>query len=77
MSWAPVADPVERLRPLVQIAIGYEDDARQRARIAYSDFLGWLEIRCVAPHKTPIGRERDGYERAVLDLVLGGSATDP
>jgi hypothetical protein len=36
-----------------------------------------LEIRHVAPHKTPIGRERDGYERAVLDLVLGGSATDP
>lgn len=120
----PVADPVERLRRLLQIAIGYEDDdaagqadvgllaaasdpvvgpvlkrvadkrldflecifrdagfpareSRQRARIAYSAFLGWFELRRVAPHRTPIGRERDGYERAVLDLVLGGPPTDP
>ncbi len=121
---APIADPVERLRRLLEIAIGYEDDdaagqadvgllaaagdpvvgpvlkrvadkrldflecifceigfpageSRQRARIAYSAFLGWFELRRVAPHRTPIGRERDGYERAVLDLVLGGSPTDP
>ena len=119
-----VADPVERLRRLLQIAIRYEDDdaagqadvgllaaasdpviapvlkrvadkrldflegifreigfsageSRQRARIAYSAFLGWFELRRVAPHRAPIGRERDGYERAVLDLVLGGSPTDP
>ena len=120
----PVADPVERLRRLLQIAIRYEDDdaagqadvgllaaasdpvvapvlkrvadkrldflerifrdigfpareSRQRARIAYSAFLGWFELRRVAPHRAPIGRERDGYERAVLDLVLAGSPTDP
>jgi len=120
----PVADPVERLRRLLEIAIGYEDDdaagqadvgllaaagdpavgpvlkrvadkrldflecifreigfpgpeSRQRARIAYSAFLGWFELRRVAPHRTPIGRERDGYERTVLDLVLGGSPSDP
>ena len=120
----PVADPVERLRRLLQIAIRYEDDdaagqadvgllaaasdpvvapvltrvadkrldflerifreigfpareSRQRARIAYSAFLGWFELRRVAPHRTPIGRERDAYERTVLDLVLGGSPTDP
>ena len=52
-------------------------ESRQRARIAYSAFLGWFELRRVAPHRAPIGRERDGYERAVLDLVLGGSPTDP
>ena len=114
---APVSDPVERLRRLVEIAIGYEEDdaagqadvgllaaandpvvgpvlrrvadkrldflerifreigfargeSRQRARIAYSAFLGWFELRRVAPHRTPLGRERAAYERAVLDLVL-------
>jgi AcrR family transcriptional regulator len=116
----PVADPVERLRRLLDIAIGYEDDdaagqadvgllaaahdpvvgpvlrrvadkrldflerifreigfaageSRQRARIAYSAFLGWFELRRVAPHRTPLGRERAAYERAILELVLAGS----
>lgn len=116
----PVADPVERLRRLLTIAIGYEDDdaagqadvgllaaandpvvgpvlrrvadkrldflegifreigfaageSRQRARIAYSAFLGWFELRRVAPHRTPPGRERAAYERAILRLVLAGS----
>jgi AcrR family transcriptional regulator len=114
---APVADPVERLRRLLEIAIGYEDDdaagqadvgllaaahdpvvgpvlrrvadkrldflersfreigfapgeSRQRARIVYSAFLGWFELRRVAPHRTPLGRERAAYERAILKLVL-------
>jgi AcrR family transcriptional regulator len=118
----PVADPVERLRRLLETAIGYEDDdaagqadvgllaaahdpvvgpvlrrvadkrldflerifreigfaageSRQRARIAYSAFLGWFELRRVAPHRTPLGRERAAYERAVLELVLAGSPT--
>jgi AcrR family transcriptional regulator len=117
---APVTDPVERLRRLLEIAIGYEEDdaagqadvgllsaandpvvgpvlkrvadkrldflerifreigfpageSRQRARIAYSTFLGWFELRRVAPHRTPIRRERAAYERAVLDLVLAGA----
>ena len=116
----PVTDPVERLRRLLEIAIGYEEDdaagqadvgllaaandpvvgpvlkrvadkrldflerifreigfpageSRQRARIAYSTFLGWFELRRVAPHRTPIRRERAAYERAVLDLVLSGA----
>jgi AcrR family transcriptional regulator len=116
----PVADPVERLRRLLETAIGYEDDdaagqadvgllaaahdpvvgpvlrrvadkrldflerifreigfaageSRQRARIAYSAFLGWFELRRVAPHRTPLGRERAAYERAILELVLAGS----
>jgi len=120
---APVSDPVERLRRLLEIAIGYEDDdaagqadvgllaaandpvvgpvlrrvadkrldflerifreigfaagdSRQRARIAYSAFLGWFELRRVAPHRTPLGRERAAYERAVLTLVLAGSPRD-
>ncbi len=114
---APVSDPVERLRRLLEIAIGYEDDdaagqadvgllaaandpvvgpvlrrvadkrldflerifseigfaageSRQRARIAYSAFLGWFELRRVVPHRTPLGRERAAYERAILSLVL-------
>jgi AcrR family transcriptional regulator len=117
---APVADPVERLRRLLKIAIGYEDDdaagqadvgllaaandpvvgpvlrrvadkrldflerifreigfppgeSRQRARIAYSTFLGWFELRRVVPHRTNVGRERAAYERAVLELVLAGA----
>jgi AcrR family transcriptional regulator len=117
---APVADPVERLRRLLEIAIGYEDDdaagqadvgllaaahdpvvgpvlrrvadkrldfleqifreigfpageSRQRARIAYSTFLGWFELRRVAPHRTSLGRERAAYENAVFELVLAGS----
>ena len=119
----PVADPVERLRRLLEIAIGYEDDdaagqadvgllaaandpvvgpvlrrvadkrldflerifreigfaageSRQRARIAYSAFLGWFELRRVAPHRTPLGRERAAYERAILKLVLAGLPGD-
>jgi len=114
---APVSDPVERLRRLLEIAIGYEDDdaagqadvgllaaandpvvgpvlrrvadkrldflerifseigfaageSRQRARIAYGAFLGWFELRRVVPHRTPLGRERAAYERAILSLVL-------
>ncbi len=114
---APVSDPVERLRRLLEIAIGYEDDdaagqadvgllaaandpvvgpvlrrvadkrldfleriftelgftageSRHRARIAYSAFLGWFELRRVVPNRTPLGRERAAYERAVLNLVL-------
>jgi len=120
---APVSDPVERLRRLLEIAIGYEDDdaagqadvgllaaandpvvgpvlgrvadkrldflerifreigfaageSRQRARIAYSAFLGWFELRRVAPHRTPLGRERAAYERAILNVVLAGSPGD-
>jgi AcrR family transcriptional regulator len=117
---APLPDPVERLRRLLEIAIGYEDDdaagqadvgllaaandpvvgpvlrrvadkrldflerifrelgfpageSRQRARVTYSAFLGWFELRRVAPHRTPLGRERKAYERAILSLVLAGS----
>ena len=117
---APVADPVERLTRLLEIAIGYEEDdaagqadvgllaaandpvvgpvlkrvadkrldflerifreigfprgeARQRARIGYSAFLGWFELRRVAPHRTPLGRERAAYERSILGLLLAGS----
>jgi AcrR family transcriptional regulator len=117
---APVTDPVERLRRLLEIAIGYEEDdaagqadvgllaaandpvvgpvlrrvadkrldfleqifreigfppgeSRQRARIAYSTFLGWYELRRVAPHRTKVGRERAAYERVVLELVLAGA----
>jgi AcrR family transcriptional regulator len=120
---APLADPVERLRRLLEIAIGYEDDdaagqadvgllaaahdpvvgpvlrrvadkrldflerifreigfpageSRQRARIAYSAFLGWFELRRVAPHRTPLGGERTAYERAILKLVLADPARD-
>lgn len=117
---ASIADPVERLRRLLQIAIRYEDDdaagqadvgllaaandpivgpvlrrvadkrldflerifsdigfaageSRQRARIAYSAFLGWFELRRVVPDRTPLGSEQAAYERAVLDLVLAGA----
>lgn len=120
---APVSGPVERLRRLLEIAIGYEDDdaagqadvgllaaandpvvgpvlsrvadkrldflerifreigfatgeSRQRARIAYGAFLVWFELRRVAPHRTPLGRERAAYERAILNVVLAGSPGD-
>jgi AcrR family transcriptional regulator len=114
---APIADPAERLRRLLSIAIGYDEDdaegqvdvgllaaandpvvgpvlervadkrldflekcfreagfgaaqSRHRARVAYSAFLGWFELRRVAPHRASMGRERLAYERAVMDLVL-------
>jgi AcrR family transcriptional regulator len=120
---APVADPVERLRRLLEIAISDEDadvagqadvgllaaandpvvgpvlkrvadkrldfverifrdigfppaESRQRARIAYSAFIGWFELRRVAPHRTPVGRDRAAYERSVLDLLLAGAPGD-
>lgn len=120
---ASVSDPVERLRRLLEIAIGYEDDdaagqadvgllaaandpvvgpvlrrvadkrldflerifseigfgageSRQRARIAYSAFLGWFELRRVVPHRTPLGCERTAYERAILNLVLADAPGD-
>jgi len=120
---APVPDPVERLRRLLEIAIGSEDDdaagqadvgllaaandpvvgpvlsrvadkrldflerifreigfaageSRQRARIAYGAFLVWFELRRVAPHRTPLGRERAAYERAILNVVLAGLPGD-
>ena len=120
---APVAGPVERVRRLLEIAIGYEDDdaagqadigllaaandpvvgpvlrrvadkqldflqrifrelgfapgeSRQRARIAYSAYLGWFELRRVAPHRTPLGRERTAYERTILKLVVAGPPDD-
>ena len=120
---APVSGPVERLRRLLEIAIGYEDDdaagqadvgllaaandpvvgpvlsrvadkrldflerifreigfaageSRQRARIAYGAFLVWFELRRVAPHRTPLGRERAAYERAILNVVLAGLPGD-
>jgi AcrR family transcriptional regulator len=80
----PVVGPVlkrvadKRLDFLEQIfrEIGFPaGESRQRARIAYSTFLGWFELRRVAPHRTPIQRERAAYERAVLDLVLVGAPT--
>lgn len=46
--------------------------ARRRARLAYSAYLGWYELRRIAPRRTPVARERAGYERVMLDLVLGG-----
>ena len=114
-----IADPSERLRRLLAIAIGSEEgdaagqadvgllaaandpvvgpvlrrvadkrldfleqcfreigftpaQSRHRARLAYSAFLGWFELRRVAPHRAPTGRERLAYERAVMDLVLAG-----
>lgn len=48
-------------------------EARHRARIGYSAFLGWFELRRVVPHRTPLGRERAAYERAILGLLLSGS----
>jgi AcrR family transcriptional regulator len=78
----PVVGPVlrrvadKRLDYLERIfrEIGFPaGESRQRARIAYSTFLGWFELRRVAPHRTPIRRERAAYERAVLDLVLSGA----
>ena len=51
-------------------------DSRQRARIAYSAFLGWFELRRVAPQRTPLGRERAAYERAIQNLVLADSPRD-
>ncbi len=50
--------------------------ARQRARIAYSAFLGWFELRRVAPERTPVGREREAYRRMVLELVLARAPVD-
>ncbi len=120
---AGVSDPVERLRRLLAIAIGYEDDdaagqadvgliaaandpvigpvlrrvadkrldflenifseigfaagdCRQRARVAYSAFLGWFELRRVAPHRTPLGPERAAYEHTILNLVLSDAPGD-
>lgn len=111
-----IADPGERLRALLSIAMGYDDDdaegqaevgllaaandpvvgpvlrrvadkrldflercfrelgfgpaqSRHRARFAYSAFLGWFELRRVAPHRAEMGREREAYERVVMDLV--------
>jgi hypothetical protein len=48
-------------------------ESRQRARIAYSTFLGWFELRRVVPHRTKVGRERAAYERAVPELLLAGA----
>ncbi len=78
----PVVGPVlmrvadKRLDFLEQIfrEIGFPaGEARQRARIAYSAFLGWFELRRVVPERTPLGRERAAYERAVLELVLAAA----
>ena len=52
------------------------EQARQRARITYSAFLGWFELRRVAPRRTPIGRERDAYAHMVLQLVTAKAAAD-
>jgi len=30
----------------------------------------------VAPHRTPLGRERAAYERAILNVVLAGLPGD-
>ena len=51
-------------------------ESRQRARIAYSAYLGWFELRRVAPHRTPLGRERTAYERTILKLVVAGPPDD-
>lgn len=51
-------------------------ESRQRARITYSAFLGWFELRRVVPHRTPLGRERAAYERAILTLVLAGQPSE-
>ncbi|HEX2413907.1 MAG TPA: hypothetical protein VHJ37_01700 [Thermoleophilaceae bacterium] len=44
--------------------------SRHRARVTYSAFLRWFELRRVVPHRASTGRERLAYERAVMDLVL-------
>jgi hypothetical protein len=70
----------ERLDFLEQIfrEIGFPPgESRQRARIAYSTFLGWYELRRVAPHRTKLGRERAAYGRVVLELVLAGASSSP
>jgi AcrR family transcriptional regulator len=66
-------DFLERIFREIGFAAG---ESRQRARIAYSAFLGWFELRRVAPHRTPLGRERAAYERAILNLILAGSPDD-
>lgn len=52
------------------------EQARQRARIAYSAFLGWYQLRRVAPQRTPVDPEREAYRRMVLELVLATPAKD-
>jgi AcrR family transcriptional regulator len=66
-------DFLERIFREIGFAAG---ESRQRARIAYSAFLGWFELRRVVPHRTPLGRERAAYERAILNLLLAGLPGD-
>ena len=66
-------DFLERIFSEIGFAAG---ESRQRARIAYSAFLGWFELRRVVPHRTPLGREQAAYERAILKLVLADLPDD-
>ena len=78
----PLAAPIvarvqqKRLEYLERCFVGLGlpgSDARQRARIAYSAYLGWFHQRATEGPASP--RERAAYRRAVVDLLTAPRLT--
>lgn len=73
---APVVDRVQRKR-LAFLERCFRDlglppaSARDRARIAYSVYLGWFAQLPAGGGRRPSGRERAAYQRAAIDLLTG------
>jgi hypothetical protein len=67
---SPVGDPTERLRLVMIAAMNDEDpQARHRARLACSAYLGWFELSRAQAHSPPSSRDRAGYQRTVIALL--------
>ncbi|HEY3140030.1 MAG TPA: hypothetical protein VGJ86_02820 [Acidimicrobiales bacterium] len=63
---SPVGDPTERLRLVMIAAMNDEDpQARHRARLAYSAYLGWFELSRAQAHSPPSSRDRAAIEPAI------------
>ncbi len=46
------------------------DDARRRALLAYTSYLGHAQLARTAPGSVPVGEEREAYLQSVLSALL-------
>ncbi len=57
---------------LVECGVAPEEAGR-RATLAYAAYVGWWQVRAVAPELAPSGNPSDGYARVLLEILLPGS----
>lgn len=55
--------------------LGFDaDEARRRALLAYTTYLGHAQLARTAPAAVPVGAQREAYLESVLAALIGGAA---